>query len=115
NEVAVHITMRGYPTMTLHLAEVMNEDATALRQAHIGLSKEKQEQEAHSYNAKLLGHLLVRDIENPLPGMPGTAEEVKAFFLSAKSDTVAGKKTRELLKNIFALYWGSIQPEEFFR
>lgn len=114
NEVAVQITMRGYPTMILTMEEVLNEDATTLRQAHLGLSKEQKEKEAHAHNAKLLGMLLTKPIENPLPGMPSEAKELEAFFLDVKNP-VAAKKKKDLLTNIFVLYWGSIQPEEFFR
>lgn len=117
NEVDISITMKGYPTMTLSVLEILNEDATALRQRHIGLPKEKQEEEQHSYNSKLLGHLLIGPIKNPLPGMPdgSNRQEFMKFFEDAKKATVSGDKKRNLLNDIMSLYWRSIQPEEFFR
>lgn len=121
NEVEVQITMKNQATMIFPLAEILDEEAKLLRQKHLALSKEAQEKAQHDYNCKLLERQLTRPVVNPIPGFPDYSKDADfksktaAFFADAKEGTVPGEKKRDLLTNVFGLFWRSVQPEEFFR
>lgn len=119
NEIKIPITIADHPTMIFPMREVLNEKAKHVQKLHSETAQDLREKHTHTYQCELLRHLLTRKPENLLPGFPEVTDDTFAdtiadFLLDVPEGSIEADKKKDLVTNLFILYWRAVQPAEFF-